>query len=480
MLKKLKILNNLYPRLYSTTMDSKLLNHILEIYNHGIDAVMPSKIISNNVILQEKTVSVCTKTYNIEKGCYAIGFGKAALGMAIELERILDKTLLKGIISVPIGSLASLATTSIHKFEILEGAKDNLPDFKAVENAEQIVNFVKCLDEDSIIFVLISGGGSALLPYPKSPITLDEKLQVIKLAVKAGADIQTLNVLRSRLSVTKGGGLARLAYPRQLITLILSDVVGDDLNIIASGPTIQPQPNQPIQKILQHLKLELPPKVVQTLLANQEECQIPIANKTYTNVNNFIIGNNQKAVDAVYDQASTLGYCAIKGPSLIEGHVNEVVKAYIQLIQVYRQGGDLNTLPSLLQLPKDFNIKRESKPMCLIFGGETTVVLKGHGLGGRNQHMALEFSIAAKEAGIEDVYLVSVGTDGIDGPTDAAGAIGFPGQIDEAKAEGLNPSEYLLNNDSYHYFSKLSNGKYLIKVGHTGTNVSDLHMIFIF
>lgn len=475
MIKKLKFLNNLYPRLFSTTMDSKLFNDILQIYNHGIDAVIPSKIISNNVILQEQTISVCTKTYNIEKGCYAIGFGKAALGMAIELERILDKTLLKGIISVPFGSPTTIST---RKFEILEGAKDNLPDDKAVDNAQKIVKFVQGLDEDSIIFVLISGGGSALLPYPKSPITLEEKLQVIKLAVKAGADIQTLNILRSRLSMTKGGGLARLAYPRELITLILSDVVGDDLNIIASGPTTPPHPNQPIQQILQQLKLDLPPKVVQTLLANQEECQIPIANKTYTNVNNFIIGNNEKAAQAVYDKASILGYHAIKGSSLIQGHVNEVIKTYIELIQVYRQEGDLNTLPTLLQLPKDF--KRESKSVCLIFGGETTVVLEGHGLGGRNQHMALEFSIAAKEAGIDDVYLVSVGTDGIDGPTDAAGAIGFPGQIDVAMAEGLNPSDYLLNNDSYHYFSKLSDGKFLIKVGHTGTNVSDLHMIFIF
>ncbi|KAK9507433.1 hypothetical protein O3M35_007286 [Rhynocoris fuscipes] len=364
-------------------------------YKSCVDSVNPKTLIKKELTNKGNILFIRGNEYKLENNCYVVGFGKAVLDMGIASEDILGNHIRGGALSVPEGLLAQ--KPSIPKtLKVFEGAKNNIPDDNAFLASKSIVNMLETLNEKDLLFVFISGGGSALLPYPLPPVTLEEKLFVTQSLMKAGADIVEMNAVRKRLSFVKGGKLAKIAYPARTITLILSDVVNDPQDVIASGPLV-------------------PDKTPQTL-----------------------------AID--------------------------VLKKY-DLIK---------DLANLIFLPSSKN------KVCLLFGGETTLKVLGKGLGGRNQEMALRFSIAldqlAKQLHVIDLFnvvMLCAGTDGSDGPTDAAGAIAYNGQCNTADLQKLSPSEFLADNNSYLYYSLLDNGEDLLKSGLTGTNVMDINILTV-
>ncbi|KFV77548.1 Glycerate kinase, partial [Struthio camelus australis] len=354
------------------------------------------------------------------------------------------------------------------------------------------------------------GGGSALLPAPTPPVLLEEKEKLTKTLASRGAAIQELNTVRKALSLLKGGGLARLAYPAQVVSLILSDVIGDPLDVIASGPTAASSHSvQDCLQILDKYKLLTSlPKSVETVLSSSPAS--PAAPEDYSHVFNVIIGSNALALDEAKRQAEDLGYATLVLSAAVCGEVSRVSALYCQLIQLVclafagLRDGPLSdeVRAKLLQLAAELEIPglnpaetlqalRElgpDGPVCILAGGETTVQLQGSGKGGRNQELALRVGLdlhraRATEAGSPlgscEIIFLSGGTDGQDGPTAAAGAFSSPELVDEACQEGLDAEVFLSNNDSYTFFSQLHRGHHLLETGLTGTNVMDIQAILI-
>ncbi|RKX97220.1 MAG: glycerate kinase, partial [Spirochaetes bacterium] len=307
------------------------------------------------------------------------------------------------------------------------------------------------------------GGGSALLPMPADGITLEEKQATTKVLLECGATIDEINSIRKHLSKIKGGGLMRLAYPANVISLILSDVVGDPLDIIASGPTV---PDTSTFKDCMEIikKYDIEKKIPYTVLKRIEKGLKGEIEETpkdgdpiFEKSENIIIGNNMKAVLAADKKARELGYNTLIISSMIEGETKEVAKVHGAIIKEVKRSG--NPI---------------SPPACILSGGETTVTIKGKGKGGRNQEFVLACCIDIE--GIDKVMILSGGTDGTDGPTDAAGAVGDGETVLRAKKIGLDADKYLNNNDSYHFFQKLDD---LLITGPTNTNVMDLRILLI-
>jgi glycerate-2-kinase len=305
---------------------------------------------------------------------------------------------------------------------------------------------------------MISGGGSALLVAPHEGITLPEKQQITQLLLRAGANIQELNTVRKHISRVKGGRLAELAYPARILSLILSDVIGDRLDVIASGPTApDPTTFQDALGVIGRYDLadKIPEKVLGILMCGARG-EIPETPKeksqAFERVENIIVGSNKKAIEIAEREAAKRGYQVTILSSELQGEAREV-------------GG---------WLARKAMAMRDGSQICLISGGETTVTVKGSGLGGRNMELALAFAQEIK--GIRGITFLSAGTDGTDGPTDAAGAIVDGETITRAEAAGHSPEAYLENNDSYHFF-KATGGLFL--TGPTGTNVMDLQIVLI-
>ncbi|XP_044732833.1 glycerate kinase [Chrysoperla carnea] len=495
----------------------KVLQDLKNIYLNGVAAVTPEKLITKNVSVENtKTVTICDKKYYVENGCYVVGFGKAVLGMALSLEKTLGETLKAGIISVPVGILNTIKTEFNLKdtnLRILEGAKDNLPDQQAENNSKEIVNFIKDLHEDVLLIVLISGGGSALLPLPKPPLTLSEKLAIIKHMTSAGATINELNMVRKQLSVLKGGGLAEIVSPRQTVSLIISDVIGNPLDFIASGPTVRNCDTRiEVQQVFEKYNLKsLIPTVLYEEIFSENNFRLISSKESkiedYSHIDNYIIGNNGIALQKAFNVAESLGYAACILSGNVEGNVDEGSAKYVELTELIKEfllieaPAKQHFFEKFKALRIFFNIAHETEEklyqtilrfkektvtdICLLMGGETTVIVSNkNGLGGRNQQLALQFSIDMSKLdestpNLPKAILLSAGTDGIDGPTDAAGAIGFAKQFDMAVNLGIDPMLFLKENNSYNYYKNLKEGKYLIETGHTGTNVMDLHVLII-
>jgi len=319
-------------------------------------------------------------------------------------------------------------------------------------------------DEKTLVVCLISGGGSALLSAPKGMISLDDKQKATELLLKAGASINELNTVRKHLSEIKGGKIAEYAYPARIISLILSDVIGDQLDVIASGPTTPDSTTYRMaHDVVEKYQLaEKLPKKVLDVLKKGVEGVFPDnpkeGNHIFEGVENIIIGSNRKAALAAMEKAKELGFDATIISTEIQGEAIDVACWLAR-----------NAIEAK-QLLKE----KDGKKICLISGGETTVTVKGNGKGGRNTELALAFALEV--AGKKDIVLLSAGTDGTDGPTDAAGAIVTGETIERATSLKLDPRAYLVNNDSYTFFSKT--GELLI-TGPTGTNVMDLQIILI-
>ncbi|XP_069500103.1 glycerate kinase [Ambystoma mexicanum] len=497
----------------SSHYSMSLPEHGKQIFSRAVQAVLPDAIMRKNLNLTHGAsprLLVGGKEFSFEK-LYIVGFGKAVLGMAATAEEILGDHLIQGIISIPLGIQECLRKAgkremllkSDSRIKVMEGARNNLPDDAALQAAREIHKLSQRLTKDDVLLVLISGGGSALLPSPIPPITLTEKQMVTRLLASRGATIQELNTVRKALSLLKGGGLARAAYPAQVVSLILSDVIGDPLDIIASGPTI-PSPHSVRDCPLVLTKYNLwddMPSSVQTVL--QSDSGPSLENTLeFSHVSNTVIGSNSLALAEARNYAEELGYDPVVLSTGVGGDVGSISHFYSQLISricSHLAGTEANPKADqeLLELVAHLNIPglsladcfsvvkclKDRRALCLLAGGETTVKLQGKGKGGRNQEMvlrvALELHKECDNLGPCDVLFLSGGTDGQDGPTEAAGAFCKPGLVGQAEQEHLDVQRFLRRNDSYTFFRRFKQGQNLLLTGLTGTNVMDVQVALI-
>jgi hydroxypyruvate reductase len=437
--------------------DSTLRSDAREIFNAALKAVDPISAVKKHVSLEGEVLRVGDRRYDLATYAhiYVVGCGKAAASMSYALEEILRNRIDGGIINVKYGH-----TQDLHSITINE-AGHPIPDEAGMKGTKEIVALLQGLGKTDLVIFVISGGGSALLPLPKEGIKLEEKQRVTEMLLESGASIDEMNAVRKHISNVKGGQLARVAYPATLISLLLSDVVGDRIDVIASGPTVPDESTfDDCMRIVAKYQLKLPEAVLNLLtrglngeLEETPKRGDPIFSKTF----HLIIGSNIMALKAAEQKAQEYGYKTLILSSSIEGETREVAKVHTAIAKEIRATG--NPIP---------------KPACIISGGETTVTIKGKGLGGRNQEFVL--ASALEIAGMEDTVILSCGTDGTDGPTDAAGALADGFTIQRAEQQGMHPLDYLQNNDSYHFFARLGD---LIKTGPTNTNVMDVRLLLV-
>lgn len=394
-----------------------------------------------------------------------IGFGKAACPMAKAMEDNLGDIIDGGIVITKYGHCISRkpeVKSRKSKIGIFE-AGHPIPDENGQKGTEEIINLLREAEGKTLIVCLISGGGSALLVSPYEGISLSDKKKITELLLKAGADIFDLNAVRKHISKVKGGRLAELAYPAKMVSLILSDVIGDRLDVIASGPTAPDGTTfgDALGVLEKYNLTEKAPGNIIKILRHGVDGSIPETPKKgniiFEKVENIIIGSNKIALNAARKKAEELGLHAEITSSELKGEARDAGKAIAKQVIALKDSKGINRSPKVL-----------------ISGGETTVTVKGKGIGGRNMELALAF---AKEIeGKEGITLLSAGTDGTDGPTDAAGAIVDGETVRKARAEGLDPGEYLNNNDSYSFFKEIEE---LFITGPTGTNVMDIQIAVI-
>ncbi|RKY59854.1 MAG: glycerate kinase [Candidatus Latescibacterota bacterium] len=389
---------------------------------------------------------------------FVVGMGKASVQMAKAAEDILGDRIEEGLVVTKYGHGGKL-----RRIKVLE-AGHPVPDQAGTRAAEEILKVALRAGEGDILLCLISGGGSALTPLPPEGITLEEKRRTTELLLRCGARIEELNAVRKHLSRIKGGRLAEAANPARVVSLVLSDVVGDPLEVIASGPTV-PDPTTFEDCILIARKYgiwEELPSSVRLRFEMGAKGILPETPKpgdpAFSSCKNTIVGNNRTALEAARREAEVRGYKALLLTSFLQGEAREVGRALASVVKEVRKSGE----------PVE-------PPACLLCGGETTVTVRGKGKGGRNQELAL--AMVGELAGLEGVLVLSAGTDGTDGPTDAAGAFVDGGTSKRARKLGLEPDDYLRENDSYNFFRALGD---LFVTGPTGTNVMDLQIALIF
>jgi glycerate 2-kinase len=384
---------------------------------------------------------------------YVVGAGKAGASMAAAAERVLGRRITAGLVNVKYGHVAKLRRIELNE------CGHPIPDQNGVAGAERIAAIAETAQREDLVVCLISGGASALLPLPASPITLEEKQEVTRLLLASGADIHEINATRKHLSRIKGGQLARLARPAAVESLLLSDVIGDDPGVIGSGPTAADATTfDAVAAILDKYELRRRvPRPVRDRIEQGGRGEIPETPKPsdpwFRRVRNTVVGSNRLALAAAARRARELGFRPLVLSSEIQGEASQVARVHAAIAhELVRSGRPIKP------------------PACIISGGETTVTLKGTGLGGRNQEFVLAAAIDI--AGLPDTVILSAGTDGTDGPTDAAGAIA-DGDTLHRKPD---VRAFLDNNDSYHYFEALGD---LVKTGPTLTNVMDVQLILV-
>jgi hydroxypyruvate reductase len=384
---------------------------------------------------------------------YVVGAGKAGASMASAAERVLGKGITGGLVNVKYGHV-----TKLHRIECNECGHP-VPDQQGVAGAERIAQIAEAATRDDLVLCLISGGASALLPLPAPPLSLEEKQEVTRLLLACGADIHEFNAVRKHLSRIKGGQLARLAWPATVEALLLSDVIGDDPGVIGSGPAAPDASTfADVARIVEQYGMaQRLPAAVKHRLALGQRGQIAETPKPgdpiFRRVRNTIIGSNRLALAAAARRSRELGFRTLVLSSEIRGETREIARMHAAIArEIVRSGQPVRP------------------PACVISGGETTVTLRGNGLGGRNQEFVL--AAALEIAGLPDTVVFSAGTDGTDGPTDAAGAIA------DGSSLSRNPqcAAYLNANDSYHYFETLGD---LVKTGPTLTNVMDVRLVLV-
>ncbi|HEX4611568.1 MAG TPA: DUF4147 domain-containing protein [Urbifossiella sp.] len=393
-----------------------------------------------------------------------VGAGKAGAAMAAGLERALPDRLgtVSGLVNVPAGTDRPLARVRLHA---ARPAGVNEPTTAGVAGAEEMLRLLASAGPDDGAVCLLSGGGSALLPAPADGISLADKLIVTRLLHRSGATIDEMNCVRKHLSRVKGGRLAAAFRGRFLLTLVVSDVVGDPLDVIASGPTApDPTTFADAAAVLARYGLtDRVPAAANRLLARGTAGDIPETLKTFPpHVENRVIGSNRLALDAAARAAEARGYRVLDLGAFVEGETAAVATAVAGVVRSIRRDG-----------------RPLAPPACLLIGGETTVTLgERPGKGGRNQEfvLALLNKLAATPEGLTGVTVLSGGTDGEDGPTDAAGAVADAGTLTRAAEHRLDPADALRHHDAYPFFAATGD---LLTPGLTGTNVMDVRVVLV-
>jgi glycerate 2-kinase len=423
----------------------------------AINAVEPRQLIKNKMNVKNSQLNVGGYRFDLRKfkHVYVVGGGKAGGKMAQTIEKILGKHIIAGVVNVPYGT-----KQKTHIIELVETSHP-VPDEVGVEGTFRIMRLAEQANENDLVICLISGGGSSLMPLPIEGITLKDKQAITNELLKSGAAITEVNTVRKHLSAFKGGWLAKKAYPATILNLVLSDVMGDSLDSIASGPTVPDKSTfKDARKIL--VKYDLwsnAPSSIRKVLSEGvkgllQETPKP-GDSVFENVYNVIIGNNHTASIAVIDYLRSKGLNTLLLADRLEGEAREAGKTLVNFFSA----NFCCTSPT----PKHLGI---------VAGGETTVTVIGKGLGGRNQELALSAALNLKNS--EECVIAALSTDGVDGPTDAAGAIADNYTLKRAKQLGMDPEKYLKNNDSYNFFLKLGD---LIHTQATGTNVNDIVVI---
>lgn len=433
---------------------------VLPILSAALEAVDPINAVKRHMSLEDNELHIGHRVYDLNKyrNIYVIGGGKAGGSMAKATEEILGHHVTAGLINTKYGHRADTKTVRINE------AGHPIPDAAGMRGASQMVDIAADATEGDLVICLISGGGSALMTLPVEGISLADMEALTSALLRCGAAINEINSIRKHLSQIKGGNLSRLAYPAEVVSLILSDVVGSPLDVIASGPTV-PDSSSFAQAhgIVERYGLldELPSSIVQHL-SQGKEGTIPetpkegdaVFSKTY----NLVIASNEVAARAAIAKAKNLGFDTLLLSTFVEGEAREVAQAFSAIAKEIVHSGQ--------PVPP---------PACVVAGGETTVTIRGEGKGGRNQELALAAAIQIE--GLDEALIVALATDGTDGPTDAAGAIADGSTLRRAGAKGLSAREHLANNDSYHFFEPLGD---LIITGPTNTNVNDLTFVLVF
>ena len=439
---------------------SNLRRHANEIFKHVLGTLDPEQLVKEKVSILDSTLVVEEREYDLNnyENIYVVGGGKACAPMAKAMEDILGDKIDDGLIVVKYNHGLPLK-----KIETIE-ASHPIPDKNGVRGTSNILRLLSKTGEKDLIICLISGGGSALLVQPHKEITLQDIQTTSAELLASGAAIDEINTVRKHLSSIKGGQIAKAAYPSTLITLILSDVVGDPMDIIASGPTVPDESTfEDAYAIIQKYSLqEKMPNSACGFLKRGKMGKIEetpeAGNEIFDNTQNIIVGSNRIALEAAEKRAREMGYNTIILSSLVEGESRDAAKFLAAIAKEVSRTG--TPIP---------------KPACIIAGGETTVTIRGKGKGGRNQEFAL--SAAMEIEGCEGVVILSAGTDGTDGPTDATGAIVDFNTCKDARVKfSRNPEEFLNNNDSYNFFKKT--GEHII-TGPTMTNVMDIMISLI-
>lgn len=445
---------------------------IMRVLESAIQAVKPDEAIKQQVQLDKNTLIIGNHRIDLDTidHLYVVGAGKAVLPMTLALMNILDNHVTSGIViakenysSHALNNSIITVSSAANQIRVFTGGHP-LPNTDGIRATKEIIDLLNNTTCKDLVLCLISGGGSSLLTSPAGEVTLQDLRTLTLSLTKCGASIIEINILRKHLDLIKGGQLARLAAPAPLISLILSDVVGDPLETIASGPTApDPSTFQDAWQVLVRYDLvsQLPPSLLHHLERGKRG-ELPETPKPgdfiFNNVYNVIIGNNFKAAQAALQQAHVEGFNTLLLTTFLQGEARQAGHFLVAIAREISQSGH-----------------PLSRPVCLIAGGETTVTIQGKGKGGRNQELALA---AVKDfRDIQNIVLVTLATDGEDGNTDAAGAVVTGNTFDRSLMLGMDPESYLRNNDSYYFFHNLDD---LIKPGPTHTNVNDLVFIFAY
>jgi len=429
-----------------------------QIFLAGVESVLPERLIPKEMALRDNCLDIGHLNFSLEliDNIYVIGAGKASAMMAVEVEKILDNRITEGHVVVKYGHSSEL------KYIRVTEAGHPVPDSNGFKATRAIMKIADMAKRNDLVVCLLSGGGSALLPdFPKGS-SPEEMIKLNDLLINSGACIKEINAVRKHLSIVKGGQLARAVCPATLVSLILSDVPGDQLDVIASGPTA-PDPTTYKQTLDVLDKYDLTASVPVGILkylkegaaGNRPETPEPgdlIFEKSY----NLLIGSNRMALEAAKQKASEFNINAVIIDDQLQGETSSVAEYIVE---------------TSLKFKID---KSEVKPVCLLFGGETTVKMTGRGLGGRNQHLALLSAIMLENH--PGITILTAGTDGTDGPTSAAGAVVDSDTITGALSKNIDPAKYLREFDSYHFFKK-AGGQ--IITGPTMTNVMDIIVVIV-
>lgn len=432
----------------------------LSIARAALAAVDPAAAVRRHVRRDGERLVVGDRVYNLAQfeRVLVVGAGKASAPMAQALAEALGDRLSGGWVNVKYGHELAVPGITIHP------AGHPVPDAAGVQGTRAIARLLETAGEHDLVLCAISGGGSALMTLPAPGLSLADFQAMTQALLRSGATINELNALRKHLDRVKGGGLARLAAPATLVALLLSDVVGNPLDVIASGPTVPDTTTfEEACAVVDRYGLwdALPPAITQRLRAGRTG-EIPDTPKDgdplFERVHTLVVGSLAQAADAALTQAGALGFQTLLLSTYVEGEAREVGRVCAAIARELAREG--RPLP---------------RPACVVLGGETTVTVRGQGRGGRNQELALAALPAL--AGLEDVLLLTVATDGSDGPTDAAGAYVDGTSQARAQALGLDPLAYLADNDAYTFFERLGD---LLITGPTRTNVNDLTFVFAF